>query len=117
MSVTQVMANDLTTSETLALLAKRRRRLLLQSVRDSSTLLTMPELAKRIRDREYDDPSPRDLTSVRLSLYHDHLPKLEEAGVVEYNENEGTVRHGRNFEILVELLEKVGEEELPSSDQ
>lgn len=109
------MSNDLSKSESLALLAKRRRRLLLQLLRDSKTPVTVTELAERIQDYEGDGSSSSDMMSIRLSLRHNHLPKLEEADVTEYDENEGTVRPERNFGILIRLLERVGERDLPCS--
>ncbi|WP_144797934.1 DUF7344 domain-containing protein [Halorubrum depositum] len=111
------MPNDLSTSDVLTLLAKRRRRLLLQLLRDAGTPLPTTELAERIRDSECDEPASSDLVSIRLRLRHAHLPKLEEAAVVEYDESEGTVCPERNFGTLVNFLEKVGEEGSPCSDR
>lgn len=109
------MAHDLTKSKSLALLAPRRRRLTVQLVRDSSTPLTMTELATRIHDCECDNSVSSDATSIQLSLRHNHLPKLVNADVVVHNEDEGTIQPERNFEQLIGLLETVGDEELPNS--
>lgn len=77
----------------------------------------MIELARRIRDSEDDDAATRDLMSIQVSLYHNHLPKFEEADVVTYDENEGTVRPARNYGVLIGFLDEVGEEERPWSDE
>ena len=76
----------------------------------------MTELATRIRAAEHDDLSPGELKSIRVSLHHVHLPRLEEAAVVEYDENERTVRHDRNFETLVDWLENVTKGDPSSHD-
>lgn len=39
-----------------------------------------------------------------LKLYHQHLPKLEEANVIEWDRDENVVRKGPAFEELVPLL-------------
>ena len=109
------MSNDLSESDTFALLADRRRRLLLRLLRDSDTQLTVTELAERIRER--DESSSRDPTSIRPSLCQDHLPQLAAADVVAYDETEGTVRPERNFERLVYLLEKAEKDELVRSER
>lgn len=39
---------------------------------------------------------------IKASLHHNHLPKLEEAGFVEYDERSGTIRSG-NSELISNL--------------
>ena len=110
------MPHDLTVSEILALLANRRRRLLLRSMRDASRPLTRAELAHRIQNPEYDDSVADDLRAIQLSLFHSHLPKLEEADVVAYDENEETVSPDQNFERCIHLLENIDGAKLLCSD-
>lgn len=85
-------------------------------LRDSNTVVPVPKLAEYIRDCEHDNPQSKDVLSIRLSLHHNHLPKLDEAAVVKYDQREEAVRPGQNFETLMDLLEKVGEEDLPHPD-
>lgn len=111
------MSPDLSEPEMFVLLAKRRRRQIIHIVHDASTPLTSIELARRIANREFEDPAARDLRDVHITLYHTDIPRLEEADIVEYNEVDGTVRPGRNFETPYRFLENVREMDLPWSDQ
>lgn len=100
-------------SEILVLLAKRRRRLLLRVLQESSTPLTPRELADRIGKREHENPTDTDRRTIHLSLHHNHLPRLEEAGVIVYD---GTVTPGLNFDSFIHVLGEVTERERPWSD-
>jgi hypothetical protein len=102
------MPNELSESDILVLLADRRRRLTLRTLQGSATPLTAIEIARRTGDHEHESPSDEDYRRIYLALYHVHLPRLEEADVVEYNRKVGTVRPGVNFDALVDkgLVEK-----------
>lgn len=100
------MEPELTEPDICVLLAKRHRRLLLRILRESGASLTTVELANRIAERAYEHPSASDQRNVYLALYHDHLPRLEEAGVIVYDESEGTVAPDRNFDRLVRFVEE-----------
>lgn len=99
------------------LLAKRRRRLTLRILRKLAPPVPATELADRIGDRTYEDPSTDDVRAIYLTLYHNHLPRLEEADVVKYDSNVGTVSPGQNFDALVGMLERTDEQDLPWSDE
>lgn len=45
----------------------------------------------------------------RVQLYHRHLPKLAEVGLVEWNRDEGLVRPGTRFDEASRLLDLVRE--------
>lgn len=106
------MTRNLSESEVFLLLARRRRRLLIEIVQESTTPITVAELAKRIGNREYENPASEEYQSVHLSLYHNHLPQLADADVVEYNQSTGTVSPGINFDTLYRLLKTVDETDL-----
>ena len=112
----QEMSREPAESDVFVLLAKRRRRLALRVLQESSTPLTAMELARRIGDREDGSSSATDVTAIYLSLYHNHLPRLAEADVVSYDVDEGTVYPGLNFDALVRVLEGVSDRDLPWSD-
>lgn len=97
------------------MLAKRRRRLLLRILAESSTPLTIDTLAERIGKREYEDPTTNQNNTIRDSLYHNHIPRLEEADVILYDEKKGTVAPHLNFDSLVRVLETTTERDLPWS--
>ena len=53
------------------------------------------------RDRASPDQS---LQQLEIELYHLHLPKLEAQGVIEWNQEMGTVSRGLNFEQIEPAL-------------
>lgn len=74
--------------ETLCLLAKR-----------GADTMPIADLVDYLTDL-YDDPREK----VAMRLKHTHLPKLQAAGFVEYDERSGTVRYFHS-EFLAEKLE------------
>lgn len=111
------MASEFSETDAFVLLAKRRRRLALQILQESTTPLPVITLAERIGDRERENPTTEDVQNITLALYHNHLPKLDEASVISYDRNEGTVQPGLNFDSLIRVLETVREGDLPWSDE
>ncbi|MUV56291.1 hypothetical protein [Halogeometricum sp. CBA1124] len=82
--------DHVTESDWYRLLSAERRRELLDVFDDRSGPLALDSLAAEIatRDDELDAPDAADdavLTRVASSLHHVHLPKLHDAGVVEYD--------------------------------
>jgi DNA-binding transcriptional ArsR family regulator len=67
----------------------RRRGVLYAAERGEQT--TVEELADQIASWLDDAEGDSCGSSVRLSLIHTHLPKLADAGVVEYDRERGTV--------------------------
>lgn len=76
-------------------LSHHRRRVILREVHATDGVLAIDELVERILQQEGHRPTGWDATddvaSVRLSLYHTHLPKLTGAHLVEYDEGNQTV--------------------------
>lgn len=111
------MTQELSETDVFVLLAKRRRRLILETLRESSTPLRTIELAERVGSHENEALSVEDLRAVYLDLAHNHLPGLHDADVVLYDREDGTVRPGPNFDALVRVLDDVTERDEPwSSD-
>jgi DNA-binding transcriptional ArsR family regulator len=78
-----------------SILSNRRRRHVLRYLRHNRGSASLRDLAERIATWENDVPVD-DLTykqrkRVYSSLHQTHLPKLDEAGVVDYDRSEGTV--------------------------
>lgn len=48
-----------------------------------------------------------DLESLKIALYHNHLPKLEEAGYIEWNRDAWEVGPGPRFEEVEPVIELV----------
>lgn len=110
------MPSTLPESETLVLLSERRRRILLRVIQESMAPVTINALAARVRERVPVGSSRDGRREVRLSLREHHLPRLEEADVVVYDESEGTIEPGPNFHTLLQALETTTVHELPWSD-
>lgn len=81
--------------EAFALLSSRRRRLAIDVMRTHDEELTLPDLAERVAEREtgrsLPDISPERVSRTYLSLYHDHLPRLLDAGVLAYDQERDLV--------------------------
>lgn len=80
---------------TFRLLADRRRRLLLYVMRTHDESLTLPDAAEEVASREIGRPlptiSPERVAEVYHSLYHDHLPRLVDANLLEYDQQRDLV--------------------------
>lgn len=74
-------------------LADRRRREALSVLFAFSTPITLPTVADFVTELECGTPAeeyPEERLRIYMSLYHDHVPILEEAGLVVYTQ-EGDV--------------------------
>jgi len=81
--------------ELFQILSNSRRRYIIYYLSQGGNELSLKSLATKIAAVE-SDVSESDITSderqrVYISLYQTHLPKLEEAGIVTYDEDERTV--------------------------
>lgn len=91
---------SLTRDEIFSLLSVERRRQTLEILRRTDDGTTLSELAEQIAADENDVPV--DLVSsdqrkrVYIALYQSHLPKLDDAGVVEFEDNRGSVELAAN---------------------
>ncbi|WP_049922772.1 DUF7344 domain-containing protein [Halopiger djelfimassiliensis] len=77
------------------LLASTRRRLFLEVMNRYDEELTLPDAAEEVAVREtgrtVTELSAERVANVYISLYHDHLPRLVEAGLVEYDQERDLV--------------------------
>lgn len=100
---------SLTKDEIFSLLSVERRRQTLEMLRRTDHGTTLSELAEQIAADENDVPV--DLVSsdqrkrVYIALYQSHLPKLDDAGVVEFEDNRGTVELAANAVELFPYLD------------
>ena len=86
---------ELSLDELFDLLRNRRRRDILAYLDASDGTVTLDELAEAIAADE-NDTEPEQLTSqqrkrVYISLYQNHLPKMDDLGLIEYEKNRGVV--------------------------
>ncbi|WP_276261519.1 DUF7344 domain-containing protein [Haloglomus litoreum] len=87
---------DLSPDLIFDLLSSPRRRMALYYLREHGGSSTVTELAEEIASLEYDIPaeelSRQQRKRVYVSLYQTHVPKLAEAGVIEYDEDTSEVQ-------------------------
>lgn len=108
------MGRDDDIDRLLRALSVRRRRYALALLRDLGTL-TLADLADELAEREYGETIDRipaeDVKALYMSLYHRHVPKLEAADLVEYNQERDLVaptdRVAALDDTLDDLLEDV----------
>ncbi len=81
-----------TTSDVFDALSEPRRRYVLYSLADSTTPMDVETLAQLVAKWEVGRPDPGRIQRVHLTLVHNHLPKLADAELVEYDPDERTVR-------------------------
>ncbi|THE66291.1 hypothetical protein D8Y22_03190 [Salinadaptatus halalkaliphilus] len=81
--------------EALELLANSRRRRLLEVIRTYNESLTLADAAEEVAVRETGRPVPELsaelVANVYISLYHDHLPRLVDADLLEYEQERDLV--------------------------
>lgn len=73
-------------------LSNRRRRYALRCLEACETPMAVADLADELARRETDGPAVRDVRErLRISLYHRHLPKMADADLVSFDEDDRTV--------------------------
>lgn len=99
-------------TQAFSVLANTRRRLAVRYL-DRHESLSLPTLADGVAEREADAPLQEvdeyEVRDVYLSLYHTHVPTLEDAGVVAYEQEHDWVRcrDTRQREVVTSLLDSV----------
>lgn len=85
-------------SSCLSLLASERRRHVITIVSGVGEPITLADVADEVAIRESGRPltelSPERVARVYTSLYHDHLPRLQDAGIVTYDQERDLVGPG-----------------------
>ncbi len=91
------------------LLKNRRRREVLKYLLDTEGTVTLGELAEQIAAWE-NDTTVNALSSdqrkrVYVALYQTHLPKMDDAGIIEYDQDRGLIALSKNADLLVMYLD------------
>lgn len=94
--------DGVSTSTLLDLLADEQRRAIVRRLDGETTAVPIETL----HDAWEPGTSPDEWVA---RAHHVHLPKLDEASVVEYDAHEKTVRRGHQFEPVVSLLFAISE--------
>ncbi|RBI60995.1 hypothetical protein DMJ13_14770 [halophilic archaeon] len=96
-------------SEIHNVLRNERRRRTIEHLREIDGTLTVDELAEHIATLETDEsPPPRNVRkSVYVSLHQTHLPKLDDLGIVEYDQRSKELQltdRAREVEVYMEVV-------------
>ena len=89
------VASSLTTDDVFHLLQNERRRNVLRYLRDTDGQVRMRDVAEQVAAWEHNTTveglSSDQRQRVYIPLYQSHLPKLDKAGLIEYQQNRGIV--------------------------
>ncbi|NHN61054.1 MULTISPECIES: hypothetical protein [Halorussus] len=92
----------------LRTLGDERRRYLLYRLSDDP-VTTVDELARQVAaqtaDREPSEVSEEECDRMRATLHHEHLPRLRDYGIVDYDERSQDVRLVDRSQVLQMLLQ------------
>jgi hypothetical protein len=98
-------------------LKNRRRRYALHYLRRADDSVQLSELAEQVaaweNDIAVDAISAAERKRVYTALYQSHLPKLDDAGIVEYNQNRGIVELSGASEQLDVYLDLEAQPDIP----
>lgn len=83
----------------LSALADARRRTVLAVLRRGSDPMVLEDVVRAVADRVTATGVARSLESLRSSLHHVHLPALDDAGLVGYDADAGTVAYRGHSEL------------------
>ncbi|WP_290819100.1 ArsR family transcriptional regulator [Halovivax sp.] len=91
------------------LLKNRRRREVLQHLLEREETVTLGELAEQIAAWE-NDTTVNALSSdqrkrVYVALYQTHLPKMDDAGIIDYDQDRGLISLSDNADLLMMYLD------------
>lgn len=99
------------------LLSARRRRYALYCLYLNENPVRLSEVADQVTDWEQHGPSsPEDRTRTYVNLYHNQVPRLDDAGVVDYHRDDQTVELGANAPQLRPYLEQAAESDLAEAE-
>ncbi len=109
--------DDLTKGDIFDVLRNKRRRYLLHYLLAHDPPVELGELATRIAAWEYDTPleavSSEQRKRVYTTLQQTHLPKLDEADIVEFDSDRGLISRTEHTDKLNVYLEIVPHNEFP----
>lgn len=94
-------------------LADQRRRMLLNYLSEHRKPCSINELARELSSRTTetaaDEVKYDRINEMEISLFHLHVPKLEDAGVVEMDLDRKIVQPGDRFDAVLSLSDTVGQ--------
>lgn len=99
---------------TLDALANTRRLLVLLSLKENETPMSLDALATDVAMQETDFPdedlSDEHIDSILISLHHVHIPKLVSEDIVEFHEDEDHVALTEEINDIERILDAIFED-------
>ncbi|WP_226004280.1 DUF7344 domain-containing protein [Natrinema salinisoli] len=118
--VSQPDRQRLTEDELFELLANQRRRHIMHALMREDARLDIGDLSQEIAAWEdglaFEDVSSTDRKRVYTALQQSHLPKMDKAGVVEFDRDRGTIEPTPALEDVEIYMDVVRGREIPWSD-
>lgn len=100
---------DADTDALFEVLSDTRRRFVIACLAEYDTPLALPDVADELAVWEHDarlpEISPEDVATIHADLYHVHVPKMVDAGVLEYNQERELVALAEPSDELVAHLD------------
>lgn len=95
----------------LGLCRNQHRRIILAALAHEERSLTLNDLTKTIANYNHHAPvidvAEEDLTEIRLSLHHTHIPKLADRSLVKYDQERQLVAPTSQFDQLEPQLSAI----------
>lgn len=105
--VTAPAALDIDDDTLYEVLSDSRRRFVLACLDEYATPMALSDIADELAVREHGAPiteiEAEEVKSVYVSLYHVHVPKMEDAGLIEYSQEQDAVVLTESADELPEL--------------
>ena len=109
--------NGLSKGEIFDVLQNERRRYTLQYLRENDGPVQLGDLASHVAAQEYDCPNTEVTSAQRKRVYttlqQSHLPRMHESGIIDYDDENGTISQTAHTEELTVYLEIVPGGEFP----
>ena len=110
----------LTEDELFELLANRRRRHIMHTLMNEGETVDIGDLSQQIAawedGLEFEEVSSTDRKRVYTALQQSHLPKMDKAGVIEFDRDRGVVEPTPALEDVEVYMDVVRGREIPWSD-
>lgn len=96
------------TETALELLTNKQRQQILRRVADTPDGTTVDQLTQHLGGEDSLQPDGNGSVEHRaIELHHVHLPKLQDANVIEYDTDQRLVYRGGEFQDVLSLLEAI----------
>lgn len=112
---TETLSNDVL----YGALSQKRRRYALHFLKQRDERITVQDLAEQVaaweNRKEIEELTSQERKRVYIALYQSHLSTMDEEGLVDYDDDEGTVTLSESMREVDLYLEVVPEESVPWS--